>query len=142
MPFCHKTQQTTTNNIEKIMVNIILVGLLPCNNGQSCELHPFGCGNLVSNQEDYGMGMLLQLRMMVTKELSYYTINRDGSNGCRVCFVACEYATRENGCRLDRTSIYITDFSKAMRRAVRCSTFITTIVVSHTQELSIIIKLQ
>ena len=58
------------------------MGFLPCNNGQSCEMNPFGCGNLlVLNQGDYGVGMLLQLRMMVTNELSCYTINSNCANG-------------------------------------------------------------
>ena len=86
------------------MVQIVLVGFLPCDNGQSCDMHPFGCGNLlVLNREDYGVGMLLCLQMMVPKELSCYTINSDGSDGCR------EYAAGENGRRLDGCTIRITD---------------------------------
>jgi hypothetical protein len=78
------------------MVHIALVGFLPCGNGQSCDMHPFGCGNLlVLNQEDYGVGMLLRLQMMVPNELSCYTINSDGSDGWRVCFVAREYTAGE-----------------------------------------------
>ena len=65
------------------------------------------------NREDYGVGMLLRLRMMVRNELSCYTINSDGSDGCRVCFVAYEYAVGENGCRLDGTTICITDVFKS-----------------------------
>ena len=92
------------------MGRIVLVGFLPCDNGRSCDMHPFGCGNsLVLNREDYGVGMLLRLRMMVPNELSCYTINSNGSDGCRVCFVACEYATGENGRWLDESTIRITD---------------------------------
>ena len=42
-------------------------------------------------------------------ELSCYTINSDGSDGWRVCFVAREYAAGENGRRLDGHTIRITD---------------------------------
>ena len=92
------------------MVRIVLVGFLPCDNGRSCDMHPFGCGNsLVLNREDYGVGMLLHLWMMLPNELSRYTINSDGSDGCRVCFVAHEYTARENGCRLDGRTVCITD---------------------------------
>ena len=92
------------------MVHIALVGFLPCGNGQSCDMHPFGCGNLlVLNQEDYGVGMLLRLQMMVPNELSCYTVNSDGSYGCCVCFVAREYAAGDNGHRLDGRTIQITD---------------------------------
>ena len=64
---------------------------------------------MVLNREDYGVGMLLRLQMMVPNELSCYTINSDGSNGCRVCFVAHEYAAGENGRRLDGHTVRITD---------------------------------
>ena len=80
----------------------------------NCELHPFGCDKLlVLIREDYGVGMLLGLRMIVTNKLSCYTINSNGSNGCHVCFVAREYAVRENGHRLDGTTIHITDVFKS-----------------------------
>ncbi len=105
------------------MVRIILVGFLPCDNGRSCELHPFGCGNsLVLNRQDYGVGMLLHLRMMVPHELSCYTINDDGSDGCLVCFVARAYAAGENGRRLDGRTVRIIqvfkcdDANRSMRR--------------------------
>ena len=92
------------------MVQIVLVALLPCDNGPSCDMHPFGCGNsLVLNRKDYGVGMLLRLRMMVPNELSCYTINSDGSDGCHVCFNAHEYTAGENGRWLDGRTLCITD---------------------------------
>ena len=110
----NSTHNTYQHNIKIIMIRIILVRFLPCDNGWSCELHPFECGNLlVLDREDYGMDMLLRLRMMVTNELSCYIINSDGSNGCHVCFVACEYAARENGRQLDGTTICITNVYKS-----------------------------
>ena len=97
-------------NMFVIMVRIVLVGFFPCDNGRSCNMHPFGCDNsLVLNREDYGVGMLLRLRMMVPNELSCYTINSDGSDGCRICFVAHESAAGENGRRLDGCTVHITD---------------------------------
>ena len=105
------------------MVQIVLIDFMPCNNGHSCESHPFGCGNLlVLNRPDGGVGMVLHLRMMVPHEVSCYTINDDGSDGCRVCFVAREYAAGENGCRLDGRMVCISevfhcdDANRSMRR--------------------------
>ena len=60
------------------------------------------------------MGMLLGLRMMVTNELSCYTINSDVCDGCHVCFVAHENAAGENGHRLDGTIIYIMNVFKSV----------------------------
>ena len=92
------------------MVRFVLFVFLPCDGGRSCDMHPFGCRNLlVLNREDYGVGMLLHLRMMVPNELSCYTINSDGSDGCHVCFVAREYTARENGHQLDGRTVHITD---------------------------------
>jgi hypothetical protein len=39
--------------------------------------------------------------MMVENKLAFYTINIDGSGGCRFCFIAREYAAGENGHLLD-----------------------------------------
>ena len=68
---------------------IILVGFLPMENGRTCEVHPFGCGNsLVLNREDYGVGIVLWLWFVVRGELTYYTLRNDGTDGCGVCFAA------------------------------------------------------
>ena len=56
--------------------------------------------------------MLLRLQVMVPNELSCYIINRDGSDGCCVCFVSREYAAGENGCLLDGHTVHITDVFK------------------------------
>jgi len=56
--------------------------------------------------------MLLRLQVMVPNELSCYIINRDGSDGCCVCFVVHEYAARENGHWLDGQLAIITDVFK------------------------------
>jgi hypothetical protein len=36
-------------------------------------------------------------------------MNKDGSDGCRVCFTAREYATGDNDLRLDGAVVKITD---------------------------------
>ena len=77
------------------------------------------------NRPDGGVGMVLRLRMMVPHEVSCYTINNDGSDGCRVCFVAREYAARENGHCLDGCTVCILEVFKcddancSMRRLFR-----------------------
>ena len=106
------------------MERIVLVGFLPCDNGRSCNLHPFGCGNsLVLNRPDYGVGIRLRIGMtMVLNELVCYIVNSDESDGCRVCIVAREYAAGENACRLDECIIKIVqtyqsdDENHSMRR--------------------------
>jgi hypothetical protein len=81
---------------------IVIVGFLPDNNGRSCAVHPFGCGNiLVLQHGNGGVGMLLLVRMIVENELACFALNPDGSDGCRVAFAAREYAAGENGRRFD-----------------------------------------
>ena len=43
--------------------------------------------------------MPLHLLMFVPNDLACFAINPDGSDGCRVAFVAREYAAGENGTR-------------------------------------------
>jgi hypothetical protein len=108
----HTSQQGTTphNTLGLIMERIVLVGFLPDGNGRSCGLHPFGCGNsLVLNREDSGVGLHLRLRSFVPHELACYTMNDGGSDGCRVCFTAREYAAGENYQRLDGCIVKLTD---------------------------------
>ena len=79
------------------MNRIVLVGFLPCDNGCSCDLHQFGCGNsLVINWDDHGVGMPLHLRMTALHKLACYNINEDGTDGCHVCFVAREVSAAGN----------------------------------------------
>ena len=62
---------------------IVIVGFLTDNNGCSCALHPFGCGNIMVLQStDGGLGMHLRIRMIVPDELACFAINPDGSDGC------------------------------------------------------------
>ena len=104
------------------MNRIVLVGFLPCDNGRSCELHPFGCGNsLVLNREDNGVGMRLRLRMTTLHKLACYTINGDGTDGCRVCFVAREVSAAGNAAWLDGAIVCVVDVftSDHENRAIR-----------------------
>jgi hypothetical protein len=95
--------------IEKVMECIVLVGFFDCSNGQSCELHPFCCGNsLVLNLDDWGVSVRLRLRLTnAANELACYSIGIDDSDGCRVGFTAREYAARANGPRLDGAVVEI-----------------------------------
>ena len=96
------------------MERIVLEGFLPDSNGRCCAQHPFGCGNaLVLNRDDMGVGLRLHLCSFVRNELACCTMNADGSDGCRVCFTAREYAAGGNDCRLDDVIIGITDVSSA-----------------------------
>ena len=82
---------------------------LPNSNGCSCELHPFGCGNiLVVNQDYMGVGLHLHLRSFVRHKLACYTMNSNGSDGCCVCFKVREYAAGNNDHRLDGAIVRIT----------------------------------
>ncbi len=104
------------------MNRIVLVGFLPCDNGHSCEIHPFGCGNsLVLNREDGGVGMCLRMLMTAPHELACYTINGDGMDGCRVCFVAREAAAGGNAARLNSAVVCVVDVftSDYENRAIR-----------------------
>jgi hypothetical protein len=47
--------------------------------------------------------------MMVQNELACYTINIDGSDGCRIFFAAREYTAGENGHLLDGAVVEITE---------------------------------
>ena len=81
---------------------INIVGFLECSNGRTCDMHPYGCGNiLVLEHPDNGVGMVLRLRMYVRNELAAYSLNPDGSDGCRVGFASREFPAGPNGVRFD-----------------------------------------
>jgi hypothetical protein len=90
------------------------------------------------NQEDYGVGMLLHLRMMVPKELSRYTIKSDGSDGCHVFLF---HVNTQPG-RMDAGWMDVPYASlmclHAMMLTARCVIFIATIVVMGMHKLSTI----
>jgi hypothetical protein len=87
---------------------IILVGFYADNNGRSCDVHPGGCGNLVIDRDDVGVGLVLQLVYIQDRnELALHMLNEDGSLGCRVGFSARQYANPQNGPRYDGALVKI-----------------------------------
>ena len=87
---------------------ISIVGFIVTNNERTCEMYPYGCRNkLVVERDDRGVGMLLHLRRPVPNEVACYTILPNGSDGWRVSFAAHEYASGENGVRLDGAVVCI-----------------------------------
>ena len=88
---------------------IILVGFIETSNGCRCACHRDGCGNLVVERIDNGVGMELRLRMEAANELACYVMKPDGTDGCRVSFAAKKYAAGENGLRLDGEIVRIVD---------------------------------
>ena len=91
------------------MNEIILVGFLPNDNGRSCALHPYGCGNalVLEGDNSHGVGMNLRMRLVDESHLAVYQIKSDGSDGCRVCFAAREFAVGHRGQRLDGRMVVI-----------------------------------
>ena len=105
------------------MFRIVLVGFLPTDHGHSCALHPFGCGNaMVLERPTHGVGLQIRMKMVEGIHLAGYMVNDDGSDGCRVCFAAREYAVGVAGQRLDGASVWIKemlpDNENASKRAL------------------------
>lgn len=91
---------------------IILVGFYAENNGRSCDVHPGGCGNLVLDRDDVGVGLVLQLVYIQDRnELALHILNEDGSLGCRVGFSARQYANAQNGPRYDGALVKIDEMN-------------------------------
>jgi hypothetical protein len=91
---------------------IILVGFYAENNGRSCDVHPEGCGNLVLDRDDLGVGLVLQLVYIQDKhELPLHVLEEDGSLGCCVGFAARQYANPQNGPRYDGALIRIDEMN-------------------------------
>ena len=90
-------------------MRIVLVGFLPDGHGRSCEEHPFGCGNAFIECAESGVGRLVRLRLVEQTNLAVYKVREDGSDGCRICFTAREYAFGENAKRLDGLLLRVTD---------------------------------
>ena len=61
-------------------LHIIILGFMECNIGRTCELHPDGCGNDVSESDDHRLRTLLRLRMLIKDELAAYGMKPDGAN--------------------------------------------------------------
>ena len=103
-------QHRTTAKTEQIMAyEVVLVGFLPTDNGRSCSLHPFGCGNALVLERDnsHRDGMKLQMRLVDKTNLACYEMHLDGSDGCRVCFAVREFAIGRRGQFLDGCTVVI-----------------------------------
>ena len=55
----------------------------------------------------HGIGMLIRLRMVHGSHLAGYEVKSDGSDGCRVCFAAREFAIGSRGQHLDGATVQI-----------------------------------
>ena len=89
---------------------VILVGFLPNDNGRSCSIHQFGCGNalvLVGDGKRHGVGMKLWMRLVNKTHLAGYQMLPDESDGCHICFAAREFAVGQRGQCLDGCTVVI-----------------------------------
>ena len=105
------------------MVKIVLVGFLLDDHGRSCDAHPFGHGNALIESLGNGVGRLVRLRLVEQTHLAGYEVREDGTNGCRVCFMAREYAIggmahRLDGCLLRITEVFLPDLENSSVRAL------------------------
>jgi hypothetical protein len=91
------------------MARIVLVGFLPDGHGRKCDAHPFGCGNAFIEQQGNGVGMLVRLRLIESTHLAAHDVRGNGTDGCRVCFAAREYAIGPNAQLLDGVLLRITE---------------------------------
>ena len=89
-------------------MRVVLVGFLPSDHGRSCEAHPYGCRNALIEEEGDGVGRLIHLRLVENIHLAGYVIKDDGTEGCRVCFAAQEYAIGNTASKLDGAILRIT----------------------------------
>jgi hypothetical protein len=119
------TQHTNTNKLHSM--RIVLVGFLPNSHGRSCGAHPFGCGYAFIECAENSMGRLVHLRLVEQTNLAVYEVREDGSDGCRICFMAREYAIGENAQRLDGLLLRVTEVflpdspNRSMRQLYRCN---------------------
>ena len=55
------------------------------------------------------MGRLVHLRLVEKTNLAVHEVRDDGSDGCRICFTAWEYAIGQNAQRLDGILLTVTE---------------------------------
>jgi hypothetical protein len=102
-------------------MRINLVGFLPDGHGRSCERHPYGCGNALLESPGNVVGSMVHLRLVEETNLAGYLVHNDGTDGCRVCFTAWEYAIGPNACHLDGSllkimEVYLPDSANSRMR--------------------------
>lgn len=89
--------------------NIILDGFNECSNQCIGASHPDGCGIIIMVEwPDNGVSLYLHLWMAKRDELTVYSINPDGLEGCCVGFVAMEPSKGDNGNRFDSVPFWVT----------------------------------
>ncbi len=116
---------------------VIIVGFVESNNGRRCDLHPDGCGNsLVLERDDHGIGMELRLRMKGMDEMACYTIKTDGTDGCRIAFLAKEYVVGDRGLRLNGAIVQSVDVFYPKIQTGRQDACTTTIAATLLEKLS------
>lgn len=100
--------------------HVELVGFLKNDNGRECTNHRGGCGvALVRAAPNRGIGLVLRLRLTNPSDLALYTINLDGSDGCRVGFTKSLYAIRR-GQQLNGRYVRIIDVYHEEHENVAC----------------------
>lgn len=105
---------------------IIVVGLSHHSNGRSCSKHPGGCGiHHIMQAENLGVGTIVQAVWNERAEqLPVYVLLEDGCLGCRVGFVAKQYATKirgkyYDGALIELRQVYSPDVKKTPNPAER-----------------------
>jgi hypothetical protein len=88
--------------------------------GMSALSIPAGCGNvLVRGAPNRGVGLILRLPLVAPAQVALYTINPDGSDGCRVGFTKSIFA-RQRGEFLDGKLVIIIDVYHEQHENVAC----------------------
>ena len=67
MPKHRKTHYTSR-------VWIVLVGFLPDDHGRSCAGHPYGCGNVLIEEEGNSVGRFIRLCLVEKMHLAGYVV--------------------------------------------------------------------
>jgi hypothetical protein len=121
--FIHQTSIKLELSLSPL-IGALLWSFFSDNNGRSCALNPFGCGNIVVLQHADGrVGIPLCLCGLVPNELACFVINPDGSDGCRIVFVAREYAGIENarwfaGALVHLVAVYLLEHENRMAQCL------------------------
>ena len=85
-----------------------IVGIVATSNGRTCDVHRFGCGNvLLLSRPARGCGVLLRLQKTGPDSLAAHFVLCDGSDGCRVGFTAQEHSVGARGDFLDGAVVWI-----------------------------------
>ena len=99
----------------------MVVSFLPDDNGHSCEVHPYGCGNALIEREGNSVGSLVRLHLVEATHLEGYAVKDNGTDGCCICFAAHEYTTGDSAQLLDGSLLQIPEvfFPDSANRSIR-----------------------